>query len=156
MPVDFSTATPHVLNVAGQLAKSLAADVQLIHVKEIPPTIPPVTAGYGMAAMPELMPVSTLPLVQPLAETAPPHESENQKLAEWKTELQQQGIQVTINDSMGDVVDEILRRAESAQVDLIVMGRHGHGAMYKLLVGSVTEGVLKRSRWPVLLVPELR
>jgi nucleotide-binding universal stress UspA family protein len=46
--------------------------------------------------------------------------------------------------------------ADSANVDLIVMGRHSHGAMYNLLVGSVTEAVLKRSRWPVLLVPEIR
>jgi nucleotide-binding universal stress UspA family protein len=33
------------------------------------------------------------------------------------------------------------------------MGTHGHGAMYNLLVGSVTEGVLKQSTRPVLLVP---
>ncbi len=36
--------------------------------------------------------------------------------------------------------------------DLIVMGRHGHGAMYHLLVGSATEGVLKHATRPVLLV----
>jgi len=34
-----------------------------------------------------------------------------------------------------------------------VMGTHGHGAMYNLLVGGVTKGVLKRSTRPVLLVP---
>jgi nucleotide-binding universal stress UspA family protein len=34
-----------------------------------------------------------------------------------------------------------------------VMGSHGHGSVYNLLVGSVTEGVLKAARRPVLLVP---
>jgi nucleotide-binding universal stress UspA family protein len=49
-----------------------------------------------------------------------------------------------------------LREADAIKPDLIVMGRHGHGAMYNLLVGSVTEGVLKHSGRPVLLVPSPR
>jgi nucleotide-binding universal stress UspA family protein len=36
------------------------------------------------------------------------------------------------------------------------MGTHGHGAMYTLLVGSVTKGVLKHTVRPVLLVPAAR
>jgi nucleotide-binding universal stress UspA family protein len=51
------------------------------------------------------------------------------------------------------VVEEILNEADVANADLVVMGTHGHGAMYNLLVGGVTKGVLKRSTRPVLLVP---
>jgi nucleotide-binding universal stress UspA family protein len=51
------------------------------------------------------------------------------------------------------VAEEILNQADELNADLIVMGTHGHGAMYNLLVGSVTKGVLKRSTRPVLLVP---
>ena len=40
--------------------------------------------------------------------------------------------------------------------DLMVMGAHGHGAMYNLLVGSATKGVLTHSARPVLLVPASR
>jgi len=40
--------------------------------------------------------------------------------------------------------------------DLMVMGTHRHGAMYNLLVGSATKGVLKHSARPVLLVPAPR
>ena len=40
--------------------------------------------------------------------------------------------------------------------DLMVMGNNGHGAMYNLLVGSATKGVLKHSARPVLLVPASR
>ena len=53
----------------------------------------------------------------------------------------------------GSVVEEILKTAQEISADLIVMGSHGHGPVYHLLVGSVTEGVLKAGLRPVLLVP---
>lgn len=46
------------------------------------------------------------------------------------------------------VAEEILLQADGLNVDT-----HGHSAMYDLLVGGVTKGVLKRSARPVLLVP---
>ena len=51
------------------------------------------------------------------------------------------------------MVEEILKTAREISADLIVMGSHGHGSVYCLLVGSVTEGVLKAGERPVLLVP---
>jgi len=36
---------------------------------------------------------------------------------------------------------------------MIVMGSHGHGALYELLVGSITQGVLKAAKCPVVVVP---
>jgi nucleotide-binding universal stress UspA family protein len=156
VPIDFSTATPRLLEAAGQLAKSLDAEIHLIHVTELAPVIPTNAVGYGMAGMPELMPMSVLPLTDPIQAVNLPNESEKTKLATWKRELERQGLKVTSLENTGDVVEEILRAADETKAELIVMGRHGHGAMYNLLVGSVTEGVLKRSRQPVLLVPELR
>jgi nucleotide-binding universal stress UspA family protein len=50
-------------------------------------------------------------------------------------------------------VEEVLKTAREVSADLIVMGTHGHGSVYNLLVGSVTEGILKASERPVLLVP---
>jgi len=37
-----------------------------------------------------------------------------------------------------------------------VMGSHGHGMLHHLLVGSVTEGVLKKATCPVTIVPVAR
>ena len=54
------------------------------------------------------------------------------------------------------MAEEILDQANELNADLIVMGTHGHGAMYNLLVGSVTKGVLKHSTRPVLLMPAPR
>jgi len=75
------------------------------------------------------------------------------KLLQRQEELAHAGLRVTIHEPTGSVVEEILKTADAIAADLIVMGSHGHGSVYNLLVGSVTEGVLKISKRPVLLVP---
>src|SRR5690349_1857181 len=100
IPVDFSSATRQVVDFGGQLAKSIGAEVHLIHVKELVPVIPPGAAGYGMAGMAELMPMSTLPIGQPIPETIVPDESDKAKLTEWKQELEGQGVQVTTHNAV--------------------------------------------------------
>src|ERR1041384_1988038 len=148
VPIDFSSVTQPVVDLACLLAKSLGAGIHLVHVKELVPVIPPGGPGFGMA---ELMPSSALPMGQRIPETLVPNEAEKAKLVEWQKKLEADGVHATSHNVVGDIVNEILRVAAASNADLIVMGRHGHGAMYNLLVGSVTEGVLKASRWPVLL-----
>jgi nucleotide-binding universal stress UspA family protein len=156
VPIDFSAATARVLELAGQVAKSFGAEIHLVHVKELSAPVPPSAFGYGVAGMPELMPMSSLPIAEPLLQPAPTDERDRTKLTEWQMDIAQPGVRVTLHDPVGDVVEEILRTGDAIKTDLIVMGRHGHGAMYNLIVGSVTEGVLKRSGRPVLLVPASR
>jgi nucleotide-binding universal stress UspA family protein len=153
--VDFSDATPAVIDVARQLAKALDAEIHLVHVKEFRAAAGPGTLGYGLAGMPELAPISGVPmpgfdaLPQPVAES----EDQKSKLARWQQEIAQQGVKVTLHEPTGVVAEEILNEAKALNADLIVMGTHGHGAMYKLLVGSATKGVLKHATCPVLLMP---
>jgi nucleotide-binding universal stress UspA family protein len=52
----------------------------------------------------------------------------------------------------GHVPDSILAFAVSHQIDLIVMGTHGRHGFDHLLLGSVTERVLRKARCPVLAV----
>jgi nucleotide-binding universal stress UspA family protein len=63
------------------------------------------------------------------------------------------GSLAVAHEREGAVVEEVLKTAREVSADLIVMGTHGHGSVYNLLVGSVTEGILKASERPVLLVP---
>jgi nucleotide-binding universal stress UspA family protein len=156
VPIDFSNATPRVLDQAKQIAKALGAEVHLIHIKELLPAAPPATFGYGVAGTPELMPMPNIPVPTIAPVSSPMNERQKSKLAEWQKEMQQAGVKVVLHEPTGDVVEEIVREAGALKPELIVMGRHGHGAMYKLLVGSVTEGVLKRSGCPVLVVPDGR
>ena len=52
----------------------------------------------------------------------------------------------------GDPVDEILDIARFHEVDLIAMATHGRGGVSRLVTGSVTEGVLRKSPVPLLIV----
>lgn len=52
----------------------------------------------------------------------------------------------------GDVADEIVRYAEKAAIDLIIMGTHGYKGLEKALFGSVAEKVVKTAGCPVLTI----
>jgi len=155
VPIDFSDVTPRVSGVAQQLAVALDAEIHLIHVRELSAAAAPGALGYGLAGMPELAPMSgvPVPVFDPMPQTLPADENQKSKLAQWQKEIAQGGLKVTLHEPTGMVAEEILLQADSLNVDLIVMGTHGHSAMYNLLVGGVTKDVLKHSTRPVLLVP---
>lgn len=50
-------------------------------------------------------------------------------------------------------VPAIVAEADAQNADLIVMGSHGHGAIARLLLGSVSAGVKKATKRPVVTVP---
>lgn len=52
----------------------------------------------------------------------------------------------------GVISNEIVRIAKDRQVDQIVMGTRGMGAMGNLFIGSVAQAVIHQSSVPVLLV----
>jgi nucleotide-binding universal stress UspA family protein len=53
---------------------------------------------------------------------------------------------------MGTPVDAILDLGEELGADLIVVGSRGHGALGRLVLGSVSEGVVHHSTHPVLVL----
>jgi nucleotide-binding universal stress UspA family protein len=55
---------------------------------------------------------------------------------------------------VGDPADAILAQATDCSADVVVMGTQGLGGARKLLFGSTTEHVLRRSTIPVLAVPD--
>ena len=158
VPIDFSDATPRVIDLARQLAKGLDAEILLVHVKELSAAVAPGALGYGLTGMPELapMPGVPVPVFDPMPQPIPENEDQKSKLAQWQREIAQDDIKVSLHEPTGTVAEEILNQANVLHADLIVMGTHGHSAMYNLLVGSATKGVLKHSKRPVLLVPAHR
>ena len=52
--------------------------------------------------------------------------------------------------------DKTTFKQERLEADLIMMGSHGHSAIYRLLVGSVTEGVMRKAPCPIMIVPSPR
>ena len=62
------------------------------------------------------------------------------------------GIPYRSRRELGHPVDRIVRTADDEQADLIVMGSRGIGGFERLLLGSVSEGVLRHAHCPVLTV----
>jgi nucleotide-binding universal stress UspA family protein len=62
------------------------------------------------------------------------------------------GVVATTALLRGDTVDEIVAFADSRDADLIVVGSRGHGAISSALLGSISRGVLRESKRPVLIV----
>lgn len=53
----------------------------------------------------------------------------------------------------GDTAGSILKTAEDLGAGLIVMGSHSRRGLDKMLMGSIAEDVLKKSKIPVLIIP---
>jgi nucleotide-binding universal stress UspA family protein len=73
-------------------------------------------------------------------------------LAEKMTYAVEQGVPVETLVREGEPEEEILRAVDDIGADLVVMGSHGHSHVRHLLLGSVTEAVLRTGEVPVLLV----
>jgi nucleotide-binding universal stress UspA family protein len=56
----------------------------------------------------------------------------------------------------GDVEQEILRAARDYNVDLLVMGTHGHDSLRDAFSGSLTERIVRQASCSVLAVPAYR
>ena len=156
VPVDFSPAMEGTLAQAQAMARALGAELHLVHVREIVavPVFPAATIGYPGIGMPEMGMAGGLPVGAPsYLPVDPPDDKEKTPLEKLQDELTRAGMSAIVHEREGSVVEEILKTAQEISADLIVIGSHGHGAVYNLLVGSVTEGVLKAGLRPVLLVP---
>jgi universal stress protein A len=64
-----------------------------------------------------------------------------------------QESRVRMEVTVGDPAEAILQTARRLKTGLIVMGTHGLGGLRKLVLGSTTEQVLRRTEWPVLALP---
>ena len=156
VPVDFSPAMEGVLTLAGQMARAFEAELHLVHVREIAavPVFPAATIGYPGIGMPEMGMAGGMPTgVAGCVPQDPPHNGKKSQLDALREELTRSGLRAFAHERDGMVVEEVLQTATEISADLIVMGSHGHGSVYNLLVGSVTEGILKAGERPVLLVP---
>jgi len=64
------------------------------------------------------------------------------------------GLAATVQLRSGDVAEEILVAAEEAQVDLVVVGSHGHTPVRRFMLGSIATRVLTYSPNSVLIVKQ--
>ena len=137
VPVDFSDITPEVVETARKFAAAFESRIVVLNVAEPEPDF------VGFEAGPPTVRVAV----------ARDFKVERQRLDEIKAKLSVSGGEVTALHIQGPIVEKILSEAEEQKADLIVTGSHGHGAIYDLLVGSVTHGIIKDAKCPVVVVP---
>ncbi len=135
-PTDFSDDAVNALDYAASLAEQYGAELCLLHVVEdvvVPAYFgAQMSAGYFPAA--ELEEAARAELAKILAEGAPA------------------GVQVKRLLRRGAPYVEILAAAADEEVDLIVMGTHGHSGLAHVLLGSTAERVVRKSPAPVLTI----
>ena len=66
--------------------------------------------------------------------------------------LKSRGVQAQSISKIGPIADTIIHAAQDGKFDLIAMGTHGHGALGRLVMGSVSSQVLAGCTIPVLLI----
>jgi nucleotide-binding universal stress UspA family protein len=139
-PLDFSSVSDAVVAQARELAFAVHARVVLLAVIQ-PPAI---THDYAAV------------LVNIAEITAAGEKNAERQLTKLQSQLAAQGVAVETVQATGSPIPEIIEQAARFHADYIVMGSHGHTALYDLLVGSTTHGVLMRARCPVVIVPSAK
>jgi nucleotide-binding universal stress UspA family protein len=79
-------------------------------------------------------------------------EGANQELAKVEKVLKEDGLKVKCLLKEGIPLKEILRAEQEEAVSLIVIGSHGRSNIEEMLLGSVSEKVLRKCKKPVLVV----
>ena len=63
-----------------------------------------------------------------------------------------EAVELRTDIAVGHPVEQIVHRAETDHVDLIVLGRRGKSRFERMLVGSTAEKVLRYAHCPVMVV----
>jgi K+-sensing histidine kinase KdpD len=63
------------------------------------------------------------------------------------------GVKVRVDEQHGDPARVIVLHANARKMDLVVLGSNRRRGWQRLREGSVSERVLRRAAWPVLIVP---
>ena len=66
--------------------------------------------------------------------------------------LKARNVEVQSISKVGPIADTIIKEAQEGKFDMIAMGTHGHGALGRLVMGSVSSQVLAGCTIPVLLI----
>ncbi len=140
-PVDFSEFSRHALDCAVRLARWEHAHVVALHVFVNWPAVDVVPSLSNNTLTPiSLKDVDGDAVRRVLREFVAPYAKEHVK------------VETLVVESPA-VHREILAQADLIHADVIVIGSHGRSGFQRLLLGSLTEKVLRTARCPVMVVP---
>ncbi len=131
-PTDLSEISRLGLSYALDLARGWGAEITVYHVTDAAEL-----ANYKATSLQDLIEKHQKVLVQYLND----HFADVLPLVEFRTKVE-----------VGSPADAIVAEAEKEGSDLIVMSTHGRTGLAHILMGSVTEHVLRNARCPVFSV----
>lgn len=134
-PVDFSPGSATATDYAMSLAEKLGASVHLLHVYPLGTFVGP---DGGLVITPQMITQLSEQSMAALRKLADPYTAAGRK------------VEVHVRD--GAPAEETVRFAESVNADLLVLGTHGRTGLSRMLLGSVTERIVRTSPIPVLTV----
>lgn len=146
--LDGSEHSVQALRAAIQIARKFNGKLTLVHVYAI--TVAPIVVPEPTTLTPSGVPVVTPAEVSRMIEAA--REVGQRILDDGEKEVKSENVQVESTLKEGSTVQEITRLAKEGNFDLIVIGAKGVGRLRELLLGSVSEGVMKHAPCPVLVV----
>ncbi|MBB6087600.1 universal stress protein [Wenzhouxiangella marina] len=133
--VDGSDASIRAARVALRLARDLDAPLVLLHV--FPMMSDDIAGALGLSEE-ELLEIRD--------------RSARQAFSDVRKELGEAEVEIREEARIGDVGEEIIDYLGDAPDRMLVMGRRGQNAMSALLLGSVSDKVIRHSRSPVTVV----
>lgn len=150
--VDFSEGTGRLVHQAAELGKQLGCTLNIVHV-----TSDALQAAYESTqfydAFTEYAGGSFGDVEMARTLCAEEYKKEHQALLNISARMRKEGVDAQAMLLKGDAAELILEKAGDLKVDMIIMGSHGHGMLHKMLVGSITEAVLRKAPCGVLIVP---
>lgn len=135
--VDLSPAADKVIAAAERVALAIGAEVFVLHVAKPEPDFVGYDAGPNVVRQ----------------QVADEYRREHRAVQDLAERLRAAGVRATALLIQGPTAATTLREAVRLNVELIVVGSHGHGAVYDVLVGSYSAAILRQSPVPVLVVP---
>ncbi len=136
VPIDFSDNTDPILQTVENLATGFDSVIHFLHV------IPSVADTTGWDLMREKQ-----------DHFANKYADEFKRINQLAVNLKDRGCEADALMLQGPVPEVILYEANRLNAAFVVIGSHGHGAVYQMLIGSVCEGVLRKASCPVIVVP---
>ena len=137
---DSSKEALEAVSVAADLAQKYSSKIELVCVYD-PVLVPPPYAGMVDGVFETSLNYGAL-----ADETLANSEREASVI------LHQAGVAFTVHRELGHPVDRITASAKDLGVNLIVLGSRGLGGFERVLLGSVSEGVLHHAHCAVLIV----
>ena len=138
-PVDFSSGTTSILAEAAALARAFDALLILLHI------IDPLPSAAGEF---ELAEAAARMRAAAMAEAV-------RELGMLQRELSESGTTALTHHVVGIPGLAIVEQARVFAANYIVIGSHGHSALYELVVGGTASRVIKEAPCPVVVVSSI-